>query len=80
MTASAVLPHPCPACAEQPALVLTWPLFAARPLGTWSLAGHQLKTSAIEYALVRCGHCGWSVTGDLVDGDFVAHPDPEKLR
>lgn len=42
----------------------------ARPLGTWSLAGAQLKTSATTWPYVRCdvgrGGCGAECRGRQV--------------
>lgn len=62
------LPKPCPSCGASP-LELSWGL-VARPLGTWSLAGAQMKTSAVEWATVSCPACGVQVPGRLVDAQF----------
>lgn len=49
----------------------------ARPLGTWSLAGAQLKTSAVERLRLSC-RCGWSVLGYVnEDEDFMGYPDTQ---
>jgi hypothetical protein len=39
----------------------------AKPLGTWSLAGGQLKTVAQFKARLSC-RCGWAILG-VLDGD-----------
>lgn len=44
--------HPCPTC-HQFTLRFTMK-FEALPLGTWSLAGQQPKTSAREWPYVVC--------------------------
>lgn len=43
---------PCPVC-RQLTLRFTMRL-EAKPLGTWSLAGQQLKSSAVEWPYVVC--------------------------
>ncbi len=65
MTPNDEVPRPCPECGASP-LGLSWGL-SARPLGTWSLAGAQMKTSAVEWALVTCTGCGLRVPGRLID-------------
>lgn len=36
----------------------------ARPLGSWSLAGAQMKTSAVEHPWAVCGACGHESRGE----------------
>jgi Zn ribbon nucleic-acid-binding protein len=55
----------CPACQATP-LLLRWGLEAKR-LGSFSLAGAQMKVSARQVARVSCGACGWSVPGRFTD-------------
>jgi hypothetical protein len=43
---------PCPRCGELTLRFTT--RLEARPLGTWSLAGRQDKTSAVEWPYVVC--------------------------
>lgn len=43
---------PCPSCGESQ-LRLTTKL-ESRPIGTWSLSGNQLKSSAVEWPYVVC--------------------------
>lgn len=39
----------------------------ARPPGTWSVAGNQLKTVASEVLRMSC-RCGWHIDG-FIDGE-----------
>lgn len=71
----------CPSCGASSRTDPTFavePALTARPPGTWSLAGAQVKTSAVSTLRLSHGACGWSVTG-RIDGDhFVAdHPRQE---
>lgn len=60
------------------------PVFEARPVGEFSLAGVQRKFSAQMKARALCSACGWSALGHLEDaeledgiliaGYFVADP------
>lgn len=59
---------PCPACSHV-GLTMTYEL-RALPLGTWSLAGAQLKTSAKTVAVVTCDACGTSTAGYLDGATF----------
>lgn len=43
------------------------PVFEARPVGDYSLAGVQTKFSAQMKARMSCGACGWSALGQLED-------------
>lgn len=66
------LPHPCPECGTTGSLNVRT-MFAAKPFGSLSLAGVQVKTEARKVAEVTCSHCGASRRGRL-DGVEVA-PD-----
>lgn len=57
------LPQGCPGCGAA-MLEMRWAL-AAKPLGTHSLSGGQLKVSALVRARVSCEACAWSVQGGL---------------
>lgn len=48
---------PCPSCARVGSLGLADRL-VARPLGTWSLAGRQMKASAVWEVHIVCGADG----------------------
>jgi hypothetical protein len=52
----------CPSCAATGQLTLT-PVLAARPAGSYSLAGAQNKTTATDAAGLSCAACGWWATG-----------------
>jgi hypothetical protein len=56
---------PCKYCGSPDIWVELRPRITARPLGTWSLAGAQLKTSAIEttWPWAVCGGCGHESEG-----------------
>jgi hypothetical protein len=60
----------CPKCGATGQLTLT-PVFAAKPAGSYSLAGVQDKTAAVGAARLSCAACGWWATG-RVDGLRVA--------
>ncbi len=66
-TGSMTLRQPCPQC--QGKLTCSWGL-SARPVGSFSLAGAQLKFSATETAAVDCGACGWRVQGRIVGAEL----------
>jgi hypothetical protein len=75
----------CPTCGRRDRLTLDRTgdtALVARPLGTWSLAGAQLKTSAVsvEVMLLVCDPdrdgCGWTVRGYVSGGDLVALEAP----
>jgi hypothetical protein len=52
----------CPKCGATGQLTLT-PVLAAKPAGSYSLAGTQDKTTAVDAARLSCPGCGWSATG-----------------
>ena len=58
MTDNAATPTdtPCPACGYE-FLILEMRL-VAKPLGTYSLAGMQLKVAAYEWPYIVCKGCG----------------------
>ena len=43
---------PCPMCGER-SLTLSYQLYA-KPIGSFSLSGHQMKVSAVQYPIVTC--------------------------
>jgi hypothetical protein len=47
---------PCPVCGEK-SLTLSYQI-AAKPIGSFSLSGQQMKFSAFRYAAVTCGTDG----------------------
>lgn len=78
----------CPSCGRRDAITLDRTgrtVLVARPIGTWSLAGAQMKTSAnqVEVLVLQCdpdpqhgGGCGWSIEGytDHEGNNFLALP------
>lgn len=70
------LPHPCPECSTSGSLTLRTVL-VARPVGSSSLAGAQMKVAAREAAEVECSACGVSRRGrlegvEVADGTIAA--------
>jgi hypothetical protein len=63
------LPQDCPQCAQQ-RLEMVWTL-VAHPIGTFSLAGAQMKFSASVVAVVRCHNCGFRAQGRLEDATMA---------
>jgi hypothetical protein len=57
---------PCPVC-NQTALSLQT-LLRAKPLGSFSLSGQQLKFSAYEWPHLVCGECGAAFPAKKDDG------------
>lgn len=51
----------CPACGGQGTMTLEQK-FVARPIGSHSLSGSQLKVSAVQAMVVSCSGCGKSGT------------------
>ena len=47
----------CKHCGEEFPLRVEWRL-VAKPLGTWSLAGAQMKTVATNTPFAICDNCG----------------------
>ena len=54
---------PCPECKIQGVLRLT-KVLQVKPIGDYSLAGVQLKFSAIERPVLSCLACQMSIVGD----------------
>lgn len=68
----------CPSCQVssrvEPNALVVEEVIEVKPLGTFSLAGVQMKASANRRLRLRCTHCLWSILG-YIDGDhFVADP------
>lgn len=56
----------CPRCGASGTLSVHR-AFEANPLGSFSLAGAQMKMSAREVAVAQCSACNLSVRGHLED-------------
>jgi hypothetical protein len=86
LSGDADLPLPCPSC-NRTLMSMSWTL-VARPVGSFSLAGAQMKVSASSRAVVRCRGCAFEAHGTidgarasadgtmLVAGHFVSDPPP----
>jgi hypothetical protein len=55
---------PCPNCGMPGTLSITMK-FIARPLGTFSLSGQQMKVAAEERPVLGCSNCPYEVVGRL---------------
>lgn len=65
---------PCPRCASTGTLTVTDRL-VAKPVGTFSLAGHQPKVSARRRPELACSECGLRRLGEYdPDGRHVTFP------
>lgn len=53
----------CPHCGSGP-LQLNRSI-TAKPIGTFSLAGAQMKVSAVDQHILSCAACGWYAVGDV---------------
>lgn len=70
------VPKPCPACGEGPGTLTIRRVLVSRPLGSFSLAGAGLKTSAREGAALECSACDMQAVGYLdPDGRHLNLPD-----
>jgi hypothetical protein len=70
----------CPNCRTSsrtaPDAITVEQVLAARPLGTWSLSGAGMKTSAVATLRMSC-RCGWSILGRIEGDSFVGDPDTQ---
>lgn len=69
----------CPECGVSsrvdPAAMVIEDCLVAKPIGSFSLAGAQMKVSAHAMLRLRCVRCGWSIVGHLASDHFVARPE-----
>lgn len=72
----------CPQCGaksrEDPDAFVIERVLVAKPLGTFSVSGAQMKVSAHERLQLRCQRCGWSILGYLDGDSFVADSAPSE--
>ncbi len=65
----------CPECGlssrTDPTAVSVERINILKPLGTFSVAGAQMKASAYEAYVLKC-RCGWWVYGQLAEDQFIA--------
>ncbi len=73
----------CPGCGAQNTVQVSRGL-RARPIGSFSLAGNQMKFSVNEVAVATCTQCDLHLVGHLETGAdpeaglyFVVDPSPE---
>lgn len=71
----------CPKCKVStritPGAMRVEPVLVARPLGSFSLAGAQMKVSARSALRLSCNHCDFEITGRVEGSDFIADALPE---
>lgn len=72
----------CPNCGaksrEDPEAFTVTDALHAKPLGTWSLAGAQLKTVAVAVLRLAC-RCGWSIDGRIEGEQFLGDPSTQRF-
>ncbi len=71
----------CPHCGvrgrEDPEAFKVYPVLVAKPLGTHSLAGAQMKVSVVSMLRLKCRRCGWHIDGRIVEDRFEGDPSTE---
>lgn len=69
---------PCPECNMIGKLYISVEI-VAKEIGTFSLAGHQVKFSGKELPVLKCNNCDFSLVGRF-DGEGHSHAvfDPSK--
>jgi len=65
----------CPNCLDKGGLHIST-AFQARPIGTYSLAGGQLKFSLVEVPQLSCTLCDWTTIGSWDGPGHAIFPDP----
>ena len=65
---------PCPQCHEVGGLYLDARI-VAEPIGSHSLSGNQLKTTARVRPILKCTNCDLNLAGEF-DGEHHASFDP----
>jgi hypothetical protein len=68
----------CPDCGvssrEDPGAMVVTDEWRAKPLGTFSVSGSQMKTVVVVTHRLSCVRCGWSILGRIVGEEFIADP------
>jgi len=54
---------PCPKCGAEPPTLIIEERFHAKPMGTYSLAGGQVKTSGWMLPTLMCKNCDLHIAG-----------------
>lgn len=60
---------PCPACGSSTLAIQD--KLVAKPLGTSSLAGAQLKVSAYRVPFISCTTCEWELEGRYTSDNYA---------
>ena len=72
----------CPSCGTSsrtdPHAFTVTEVLHAKPFGTWSLAGAQLKTVAVAMFRLAC-RCGWSIHGYANGESFLGDPATQRF-
>jgi predicted RNA-binding Zn-ribbon protein involved in translation (DUF1610 family) len=69
----------CPSCGEGPNTLWIEQRMIALPVGSFSLAGAQLKVSATTKPVLICVSCGMEIVGSFDDDKDHALFDPSKI-
>lgn len=67
----------CPTCKVIGYLYMT-SRFIIKPIGTWSLAGAQVKTTGTMAPVLKCHNCDLDIVGQF-DGENHATFDPRSF-
>lgn len=67
----------CPRCHAGPGTLQIRSTLQARPIGEFSLAGAQMKVSAVEVPVLTCSACDLHIVGRFEDGHAVFTPPEE---
>lgn len=62
----------CPRCRADPGCLGITDRLQARPLGSFSVAGAQLKVSARSVPVLRCSACGLELVGEYTGDGHAA--------
>lgn len=67
----------CPSCSAPAGSLTIADELVVKPLGTFSIAGAQMKVTAATLPVLNCSACGLSVIGRYdADGRHVEFPQP----
>lgn len=72
----------CPRCGAAPGALTLTRSMVAKPLGTYSLSGNQMKVSARDGSpVLDCSFCDLHVVGEFEpDGKHVVFPQPVNVH
>lgn len=69
---------PCPKCEAANVLYVDIN-FVAKPIGTFSLSGSQMKVSGRERPVLKCRNCDFNLPGEFDNGSHVVF-DPSSAK